>query len=46
MADVLPHAVAHQVVDTMRAYGATTMGVLANVGWREPAILGVYRVWH
>jgi len=32
MADVLPHAVAHQVVDTMRAYGATTMGVLANVG--------------
>jgi hypothetical protein len=32
MADVLPHPVAHQIVDTMRAYGATTMGVLANVG--------------
>jgi hypothetical protein len=32
MADVLPHPVAHKVVDTMRAYGATTMGVLANVG--------------
>jgi hypothetical protein len=32
MADVLPHPVAHRVVDTMRAYGATTMGVLANVG--------------
>ena len=32
MADVLPHAMAHKVVDTMRAYGATTMGVLANVG--------------
>jgi hypothetical protein len=32
MADVLPHPLANQVVDTMRAYGATTMGVLANVG--------------
>jgi hypothetical protein len=32
MADVLPHPLAHKVVDTMRAYGATTMGVLANVG--------------
>jgi hypothetical protein len=32
MADVLPHPLAHQVVDTMQAYGATTMGVLANVG--------------
>ncbi len=32
MADVLPQALAHKVVDTMRAYGATTMGVLANVG--------------
>jgi len=32
MADVLPHPLAHMVVDTMRAYGATTMGVLANVG--------------
>jgi hypothetical protein len=41
MADVLPHPVAHQVVDTMRAYGATTMGVLANVGGGgNRAILG------
>jgi len=32
MADVLPHPIANKVVDTMRAYGATTMGVLANVG--------------
>jgi hypothetical protein len=39
MADVLPHPVAHKVVDTMRAYGATTMGVLANVGGGR-AILG------
>jgi hypothetical protein len=41
MADVLPHPVANQVVDTMRAYGATTMGVLANVGGGgNRAILG------
>jgi hypothetical protein len=41
MADVLPHPVAHRVVDTMRAYGATTMGVLANVGGGgNRAILG------
>jgi hypothetical protein len=41
MADVLPHALAHKVVDTMRAYGATTMGVLANVGGGgNRAILG------
>jgi hypothetical protein len=41
MADVLPHAVANKVVDTMRAYGATTMGVLANVGGGgNRAILG------
>jgi len=41
MADVLPHALANQVVDTMRAYGATTMGVLANVGGGgNRAILG------
>ncbi len=32
MADVLPHPLAHKVVDTMRSYGATTIGVLANVG--------------
>jgi hypothetical protein len=40
MADVLPHPLAHLVVDTMRAYGATTMGVLANVGAGEPVDLG------
>jgi len=41
MADVLPHAMANRVVDTMRAYGATTMGVLANVGGGgNRAILG------
>jgi hypothetical protein len=41
MADVLPHPLAHKVVDTMRAYGATTMGVLANVGGGgNRAILG------
>lgn len=32
-ADVLPPRLAHQVVDCMRAYGATTLGVVANV-WR------------
>ena len=41
MADVLPHPLANKVVDTMRAYGATTMGVLANVGGgSNRAILG------
>ncbi len=41
MADVLPHPLANKVVDTMRAYGATTMGVLANVGGgANRAILG------
>ena len=40
MADVLPHPLANKVVDTMRAYGATTMGVLANVGGGNRAILG------
>ena len=41
MADVLPHPLANGVVDTMRAYGATTMGVLANVGGGgNRAILG------
>jgi hypothetical protein len=32
-ADVLPPHLASQVVDCMRAYGATTLGVVANV-WR------------
>jgi len=30
-ADILPANLANMVVDTMRAYGATTLGVLANV---------------
>ncbi|MGA2182451.1 MAG: Tat pathway signal protein [Bryobacteraceae bacterium] len=33
-ADVLPPELAHVVIDCMRAYGATTLGVVANV---EPA---------
>ena len=33
-ADVLPPELAHQVIDCMRAYGGTTLGVVANV---EPA---------
>ena len=32
-ADILPPKLAHLVIDCMRAYGATTMGVVANV-WR------------
>jgi hypothetical protein len=42
-ADVLPPAQANLVVDCMRAYGATTIGVLANVSVARPgarAILG------
>lgn len=42
-ANVLPDTMANAVVDTMRAYGATTLGVVANVGRPEPddrAILG------
>jgi hypothetical protein len=42
-ANVLPEATANAVVDTMRAYGATTVGVVANVGRPNPndrAILG------
>ena len=31
-ADVLPARLANQVIDCMRAYGATTLGVVANVG--------------
>ena len=41
--DVLPAAQANAVIDCMRAYGATTMGVVANVGRANPngrAILG------
>jgi len=41
--DVLPAAQANTVIDCMRAYGATTVGVVANVGRANPngrAILG------
>jgi hypothetical protein len=31
-ADILPPRLAHLVIDCMRAYGATTLGVVANVG--------------
>jgi hypothetical protein len=41
MSGMLPPALANKVVDTMRAYGSTTMGVLANVGGGgNRAILG------
>jgi len=42
-ADILPPALANLVIDCMRAYGATTIGVVANVGIARPggrAILG------
>ena len=42
-ANVLPDDKANAVIDTMRAYGATTIGVVANVGRPSPygrAILG------
>ncbi len=42
-ADVLPPDLANLVIDCMRAYGATTLGVVANVGRARPngrAILG------
>lgn len=48
-ADVLPSKLANLVVDCMRAYGATTMGVLANVGRPNPngrAILGFISYGH
>lgn len=42
-ADILPANLANLVIDCMRAYGATTMGVVANVSVARPgarAILG------
>ncbi len=42
-ADMLPPHLANLVIDCMRAYGATTIGVVANVGVARPgsrAILG------
>ena len=35
-ANVLPEPMANAVIDTMRAYGATTLGVVANVGRPSP----------
>ena len=48
-ADILPVNLANMVVDTMRAYGATTLGVLANVGAARPggrSILGFIAYGH
>jgi len=42
-ADILPAHLANLIIDCMRAYGATTIGVVANVGIARPgnrAILG------
>jgi len=42
-ADMLPAGLANMVCDTMRAYGSTTLGVVANVGAARPgsrSILG------
>jgi len=39
-ADILPASLANLVADCMRGYGATTMGVVANVSPRNRAILG------
>jgi hypothetical protein len=42
-ADILPAELAHLTIDCMRAYGATTLGVVANVGRPSPedrSILG------
>lgn len=35
-ADVLPDDLAHLVIDTMRGHGATSLGVVANVGPVDP----------
>ena len=40
-ADVLPHDLANLVVDCMRAYRATTVGILAGVGPRRPTGRGI-----
>ncbi len=48
-ADVLPVNLANMVIDTMRAYGATTLGVLANVSAARPtgrSILGFIAYGH
>jgi hypothetical protein len=35
-ADMLPEELANAMIDCMRAYGATTIGVVANVGPARP----------
>jgi hypothetical protein len=48
-ADVLPHTLANLVVDCMRAYGATTIGIVANVEPPHPTgrdILGFISYGH
>jgi hypothetical protein len=48
-ADFLPPDLANLVIDCMRAYGATTLGVVANVGRAHPgyrAILGFISYGH
>jgi hypothetical protein len=39
--DVLPADLANTVIDCMRAYGATTIGVVANVGPAHPGWRGI-----
>jgi hypothetical protein len=48
-ADILPPNLANMVLDTMRAYGSTTLGVLANVSAARPSgrsILGFIAYGH
>jgi hypothetical protein len=48
-ADILPANLANMVLDTMRAYGSTTLGVLANVSTARPtgrSILGFIAYGH
>jgi hypothetical protein len=48
-ADILPPHLANMALDTMRAYGSTTLGVLANVGAARPtgrSILGFISYGH
>jgi hypothetical protein len=48
-ADILPANLANMVLDTMRAYGSTTLGVLANVSAARPtgrSILGFIAYGH
>jgi hypothetical protein len=40
-ADVLPETLANTVIDCMRAYGATTLGVVANIGPARPGVRSI-----